>query len=162
MVDKDSPIAGYIFHTDKGVGKYDTGCLGKSANYCIGTCILDKREPCPYNHTEMAKIFPTLFPTPTSSCRRGLSIGLINGDRCRVGNWVLFKSDASGAVAPKLGHVKEIVILTCPTATSTEQLTRTVVLLQHMDIGACVEPYQMPAISFGNQWVAVDVSVSDR
>ena len=115
----------------------------KSANYCAGTRLLDKREPCPYDHTEMAKLFPTLFSTPTSSCRRGLSIGLINGDTCRIDDWVLFKSDASGAVTPELGHVKEIVILTdmCPAGTSTGQLTRTAALLQHMDICVCIEPY---------------------
>ena len=112
----------------------------------------------------MAKLFPTLFSTPTSSCRRGLSIGLINGDTCRIDDWVLFKSDASSVVTPELGRVKEIVILTdmCPAGTSTGQLTRMAALLQHMDIGACIEPYRMPAISFGNKWVVVDVSVSDR
>lgn len=125
----------------------------KSANYCAGTCLLDKHEPCPYDHMEMAKLFPTLLLTPSSSCRRGLSIGLINGDTCHIDNWVLFKSDASSAVTLELGHIKEIVILTdiCPAGTSTGQLTRMAALLQHMDIGACVEPYRMPAISFGNK-----------
>ena len=110
----------------------------------------------------MAKLFPTLFSTPTLSCRRGISIGLINDDTCRINDWVLFKSNASAV--PGLGRVKEIVVLTDPAATTgpgTEQLTRTIVLLQHMDIGTCVEPYRMPAISFGNKWVVVDFSVSD-
>jgi hypothetical protein len=89
----------------------------------------------------MAQLFPTLFPTLTSSCRRGLSIGLINGDLCCISEWVLFKSNASGAVAPELGCVKEIIILTCPATVSTEQLTLMVVLLQHVDIGMFVEPY---------------------
>lgn len=79
---------------------------------------------------------------------------------CHISNWVLFKSDASGT--PGLGCVKEIVILTGPaTSTGTEQLTCTVVLLQHMDIGASVEPYWMLTISFRNKWMVVDASVSD-
>ena len=60
-----------------------------------------------------------------------------------------------------LGHVKEIVILMGSGTVGTGQLMHMVVLLQHMDIGAFVEPYQMPAITFGNKWVVVDVSVSD-
>jgi hypothetical protein len=110
----------------------------------------------------MGQIFPTLFSAQAPSCRRGVSICLMNNDTCRVNNWVLFKSDASSAVVPGLGRVKEIVVLTASATTGTEQLIRTVVLLQHMDIGACVEPYRMPTISFGNKWVVVDVSVSDK
>ena len=64
-------------------------------------------------------------------------------------------------MVPGLGCVKEIVVLTDTATTGTEQLTRTIVLLQHMDIGAFVEPYKMPAISFGDKWVVVDAPVSD-
>jgi hypothetical protein len=109
----------------------------------------------------MARWFPVLFPPQTSPCWRGASVGLTNGDLCRVDDWVLFKSDASGGAVPALGRVREIVIPPGLATSSMEQSTHTVILLQHMDIGVCVEPYRMPAISFGNNWVVLDVSVSD-
>jgi hypothetical protein len=87
--------------------------------------------------------------------------GLVNGDTCRIGNWVLFKSNEGSEGVPALGRIHEIVILPGPAPGSMEQSMHTVVLLQQMDIGVCVEPYQMPAISFGNNWVVLDVSVSD-
>lgn len=80
---------------------------------------------------------------------------LRNGDTCRIHDWVLFKLDASSEAVPALGRICEIVILPGP--------VRTVVLLQHMDIGMHIEPYQMPAISFGsgNDWLVIDVPVSN-
>ena len=60
---------------------------------------------------------------------------LTNGDLCHVDDWVLFKSDASGAAVPALGHIKEIIAFLNPATANTVQLTHTFVLLQHMDIG---------------------------
>ncbi|KAF8259509.1 hypothetical protein EI94DRAFT_1707051 [Lactarius quietus] len=162
LVDKDSPIADYIGVTNKDEqpgNKFDLVHLEKSANHDIlGTCVLDKCELCPYDHTEMARLFPALFSGQTFSCRRGISITLVNGDLCRLDSWVLFKSEESGARVPALGHIKEIVVHVVPATTATEQTTRTAVLLQHADIGAYIEPYRMPVISFGNKWVVVDIS----
>ena len=165
LADEDSPITSYIGVTDKDeqrVGKYNITCLVKSADRYEGTCVLDKCGPCPYGHTEMAQLFPALFSPLTVSCRRGVSVRLANSDLCHLDDWVLFKFDASSTTVPALGHLKEIIVFPGPTTTSTEQPTRTVVLLRHMDIGMCVEPYRMPSISFGNKWVVLDISVSDE
>ena len=86
---------------------------------------------------------------------------LTNGDLCRVDDWVIFKSNASSTAALALGRIKEIVAPLGPATTNTEQPTHIIVLLQCMDIGMCVEPYQMPSISLGNNWAILDVSVSD-
>ena len=163
LADKDSPIASYVGVTNKdkqSAGKHNIALM-KSADRYQGTCVLDKCGPCPYNHTKMAQLFPTFFSPLTLSCRRGVSMRLTNGDLCRGDDWVLFKSDASGGAVPALGRIKEIVAFLDPTTANTAQPTHTVVLLQRMDIGMCVEPYRMPSISFGNNWLILEVSVSD-
>ena len=164
LANKDSPIASYIGITDNDKqpgGKYDITPLVKSADLYEGTCVLDKCRPCPYNHTETAQQFPTLFSSLTLSCRRGVFMRLTNSDLCRVDDSVLFKSNASSTAAPALGRVKEIVAPLGPATINTEQPTRILVLLQHMNIGMHVKPYRMPSVSLGNNWVILDVSVSD-
>ena len=164
LADKDNPIASYIGITDNDKqpgGKYDITPLMKSADLYEGTCILDKCRPCPYNHTETAQQFPTLFSSPTLSCRRGVSMQLTNCDLCHVDDSVLFKSNASSTAAPALGRVKEIVAPLGPATINTEQPTRILVLLQHMNIGMHIKPYRMPSVSLGNNWAILDVSVSD-
>ena len=86
---------------------------------------------------------------------------LTNGDLCRVDDSVLFKSNASSTAAPALGRVKEIVAPLGPATINTEQPTRILVLLQHMNIGMHIKPYRMPSVSLGNNWAILDVSVSD-
>jgi hypothetical protein len=161
LIEDDSPIASYMGLNDKHndlIGKCNIVFFMRGADRFEGTCKLAKEDPRPYDHTTTAQHFPSLISPPSLPCMMGASIVLRNGDVCYPGSWVLFKSSASDAAVPALGRVCEII--TCPSTAGIQQSTHPHILLQNADIGACVQPYQMPAIHLNN-WVIADISVSD-
>ncbi|KAH8983089.1 hypothetical protein EDB86DRAFT_3066391 [Lactarius hatsudake] len=133
----------------------------KSRNHG-GTCVLDKQAPRPYGHTIMARHFPTfppslsLSPSPSLAYFAATSMTLLNGDICRLGDWVLFSLFAGSMRPPVLGRVHEIVISSDVTGTPRYPKPD-VILLQQADIAGCVGPYRVPGITVGDNWAAVDI-----
>jgi len=133
----------------------------------FGTCVLDKQAQRAYDHTDMAHHFPTsipslalLSPSPShSNYFTARSMTLLNGDVCRIGDWVLFSLSAGNTEAPALGRIHEIIISI--DVARTQQYPRPDgILLQQADIAEWVEPYRMPRISVSDNWTAADIMVS--
>jgi len=86
-----------------------------------------------------------------------ISMTLLNGDICRIDNWVLYSHSAGITEAPALGRIREIVV----DVARTEKHPRPdAILLQQADIAEWVKPYQMPRVIIGNNWAAVEITVS--
>lgn len=134
-----------------------------SPNPHFGTCVLNKQAQHPYSNTDTAHHFPTFTPVLASLPMHSTyftakSMTLLNGDVCRIGDWVLFSLFA-GTEAPTLGHVHEILVST--SVSKTQQYPRPdVILLQQAVIAEWVEPYQMPRISISNNWAVANITVS--
>jgi hypothetical protein len=134
-----------------------------SLNPRFGTCVLDKQPHRPYAHTDAAHRCPTFAPSPAlpplshSTYLTARSMTLLNGDVCRIGDWVLFYL-SSNTEAPALGRIHEILI---STDVVEKQYPRPdIILLQQADISEWVEPYRMPRISASNNWAAAGITVS--
>lgn len=128
-----------------------------------GTCVLDKQAPRPYSHTDMARYFPenpsSPPPSPSPSAYfTAASMTLLNGDVCRIGDWILYSLSAGDTEAPAyLGRIWEIIVAT----NRTQQYPKPdAILLQQAIIAECVEPYKMPMIRITDNWVAAEVQVS--
>ncbi|KAI9435019.1 hypothetical protein BJY52DRAFT_1131296, partial [Lactarius psammicola] len=116
-------------------------------------------------NSHMARHFPTfppsLSPPPlvslSSTYFMATSITLLNGDICHLGDWVLFSLIADSIEPPGLGRIREIAVSI--NVTRTQQYPRLdAILLQQADVAGCVGPYQVPRISVGDNWAAVDVT----
>jgi len=128
----------------------------------FGTCVLDKQSQRPYGHTDMAHHFPTFVPpSPSHSIYfTATSVTLLNGDVCRIGDWVLFSLSAGNSTeTPTLGRIHEIIVDAA--RIGTQQYPRPdAILLQQANIAEWVEPYRMPRVSVSNNWAIVNVMVS--
>lgn len=142
--------------------------MTKCTDSCGGTCILDKQAPRPYGNMDMARHFPIFPPStltsasPSPSCltySTATSVTLLNGDVCRIGDWVLFSDSAGNTDAPALGRIREIIVLS--DVAGTQQYPRPdAILLQRADIGGWVEPYRMPRVSLSDNWAVANIIVS--
>jgi hypothetical protein len=138
--------------------------IGLSSRF--GTCVPNNKQACrPYGHTDMAHYFPVSVSPPLlalsslsrSTCFTAISMTLLNGDVCRIGDWVLYSHSADNTEAPALGRIREVLI----DVARTEQRPRPdAILLQQADITEWIKPYQMPRVSISNNWAAVDIAVS--
>lgn len=132
-----------------------------SVNPRFGTCVPKKRTLRPYGDTDMARHFPTFIPPTSLSLSNvftAISMTLLNGDVCRVGEWVLFSLSTNNTEAPVLGRIHEIVV---DMARSQQYPRPDAILLQQADVGEPVEHYRMPSVSVSNNWVVVNIVVSD-
>ena len=129
-------------------------------NHYEGTCVIDEQHPRPYSQTEMAHHFPTSSAPPLSTYCTGVSMTLLNGDTCRIGDWVLFTSNADNVAAPSLGRICEIIV--SADAASVQRHPRPdAILVQRADITPCMGPYRMPSVRLSSNWVVLNVLVSD-
>ena len=135
----------------------------------FGSCTLDNKAQHPYDHTEMARHFPTFVPSslpalPSPSPSRltyftARSVTLLNGDSCRIGGWVFLYLSAGNTEAPSLGRIHEIIV-SADVALTQRTPRPDAILLQLADIVGWAESYQMPRISISNNWAVADVMVS--
>ena len=130
-----------------------------------GTCVLDKQAPRPYDHTKMAWHFP-IFPSSLSSTLHAAyctatSVMLLNGDVCRIGDWVLFSLPTDNIEAPALGRIHEIVVSSG--GADAQQYPRPdAILLQQATIAEWAPYYRMPRVSISGNWAVISVSVSHQ
>ncbi|KAH9071129.1 hypothetical protein EDB83DRAFT_2221412 [Lactarius deliciosus] len=127
-----------------------------------GPSVCVNSPPRPYGHTIMARHFPTfppslsLSPSPSLAYFAATSMTLLNGDVCRLGDWVLFSLFVGSTRPPALGRVHEIVVSSDVTGTPRYPKPDAI-LLQQADVAGCVGPYRVPGITVGDNWAAVDI-----
>ena len=83
-----SSYVGPLVSLNPRLGKFNPFLSKQRYSWFRGTCVLDKRAPPPYDHTEMAQHFP-IFPSSLSSTLHvayctAASVMLFNGDVCRI------------------------------------------------------------------------------
>ena len=85
---------------------------------------------------------------------------LINGDTCRLNDWVLFRLNMRDTAAPGLACVREISVPA--DTTPIAQYPRVgFILLQQAAITACTQPYRMPGVHLSDDFIILGVSVSN-
>ncbi|KAF7975989.1 hypothetical protein HWV62_8148 [Athelia sp. TMB] len=115
-----------------------------------GACISDRKPARLINETLAGKIIPSSFHEHTNSrFKTCLEFSLQNGDKCRVGQWVVAK-DPLALGATLVARVEEILQVQGSVAELSGMPD--FILLQAADVRHQAPAYHMPRLKLTNMW----------
>ena len=135
----------------------------------LGTCTRDKLEPRSYRQTKAYQYFPEvpewLSASITSQVQDQLTVTntsmvLMNGDTCRVNNWVLIQSLHTDGQrqAQTVAQVHEICQF-IRLSSGSQRVSQPAILLQCANLSWDDQLYRMPAVTLSDHWELLQITV---